>query len=165
MYDSVDLRKILRLKLPKHAFFRGETSIFSKKGPFSKTLLGPKRDPFVRQNFKCRPLCKAIFRQTMYLSSGTYAYTVYRENPPPPPPRYSFHPKCPVSVRFHSGSPLVAFCFGLYRRGPFALFADINNPKNYDVKTILLMINPFRILCVHKPSIQIQQLHVLEHDH
>ncbi len=63
--NSVDLRKILHFKLPKHAFFRGETSIFSKKGPFCKELLGPKRDPFVRQNFKCGPLCKAIFRQTI----------------------------------------------------------------------------------------------------
>ncbi len=63
MYDSVDLRKILCLKLEKHAFFRGETSIFTKKGPFCKALLGPKGDPFVRQNFKCGPLC--IFCQTM----------------------------------------------------------------------------------------------------
>ncbi len=57
MYDSLDLRKILHLKLAKHAFFRGETSIFSKIGPFCKAILGPKRDPFVRQNFKCGPLC------------------------------------------------------------------------------------------------------------
>ncbi len=46
------------------------------------------------------------------------------------------------------------FCFGSYRRGPFALFAGINNPRNYDIKAILLMINPFRKLCVHKPRIQ-----------
>ncbi len=52
MYDSLDFLKILRLKLAKHSFFRGETSIFSKKGPFCKALLAPKRDPFVRQNFK-----------------------------------------------------------------------------------------------------------------
>ncbi len=65
MYDSLDLQKILRLKLAKHAFFRGETSIFRNKGPFYKALLGPKRDPFVRQNLKCGPLCKAIFRQTI----------------------------------------------------------------------------------------------------
>ncbi len=65
MYDSVDYQKILRLKLAKHTFFRGETSIFCKKGPFCKALLDPKRDPFVRQNFTCGPLCKAIFRQAI----------------------------------------------------------------------------------------------------
>ena len=30
MYDSVDLQKILRLKLGKYAFFRGETSLHSQ---------------------------------------------------------------------------------------------------------------------------------------
>ncbi len=43
----------LRIQQQQHW---GETSIFSKKGPFCKALLGPKRDPFVRQNFKCGPL-------------------------------------------------------------------------------------------------------------
>ncbi len=39
MHDSVDF---LRLQLTKHAIFRGETLIFSKKAPFCKALLGPK---------------------------------------------------------------------------------------------------------------------------
>ncbi len=53
MYDSEDFRKFLPLKSAKHAFLRGET------GPCCKALLRLKRDPFVRQNFKSRPLCKA----------------------------------------------------------------------------------------------------------
>ena len=36
-------------------------------------------------------------------------------------------------------------CFGVYRRGPFALFAGINKPQNYIVKAILLMINPLKL--------------------
>ncbi len=62
MCDSVDLRKL--------AFFRGETSNFSKKGPFCKALLGPKRNPFISQNVKSGPLCKAFFVKP-YLSSDT----------------------------------------------------------------------------------------------
>ena len=41
-----------------------------------------------------------------------------------------------------------ALCFGSYKRGPFALFAGRNNLRNYDIKAILLMINPLRKLCV-----------------
>ncbi len=76
MYDSVDLRIILPFKLAKHAFFRGETSIFSEKGPFCKALLGPQRDPFVRQNFKYGPLCKAIFRQIIPVKWHIRVYPV-----------------------------------------------------------------------------------------
>ncbi len=37
MYDSVDLPKNLRLNMPKHAFFRGETSILpTRETQFSK---------------------------------------------------------------------------------------------------------------------------------
>ena len=84
MYDSVDLRKILRMKLAKYAFFRDETSIFSKKGPFCKALLGPKREPFVRQNFKCGPLCKVIFRETIPVKWNILVYRVQGEPPPFP---------------------------------------------------------------------------------
>ncbi len=76
MYDSLDLRKIFHLKLVKHAFFWSETSIFTKKGPFCKALLGPKRDPFVRQNFKSGPLCKAIFNQTIPVKWHVRVYRV-----------------------------------------------------------------------------------------
>ena len=81
MYDSVDLLKILRLKLAKYAFFRGETSIFGKKGPFCKTLLRPKRDPYVRQNFKCGPLCKATFCKTIPVKWHIRIYRVLGEPP------------------------------------------------------------------------------------
>ncbi len=33
MYDSEDFRKSLPLKSPRHAYFRDETSIFTRKGP------------------------------------------------------------------------------------------------------------------------------------
>ena len=46
----------------------------------------------------------------------------------------------PLPQRSHIGR-----CFGFYERGPFALFADINEPQNYDVKAILLMINPMKL--------------------
>ncbi len=40
------------LKLARRVFFGGVISIWGRKGPFCMALLGPQRDPFVRQNVK-----------------------------------------------------------------------------------------------------------------
>ncbi len=67
MYDSVDsVEKKLRLKLPKRAFFRGETSIFSKKGPFCKALLGSKKGPF------CKAKESRATSACLYRTSGRF---------------------------------------------------------------------------------------------
>ncbi len=76
MYDSEDFRKFSPLKSAKHAFFRGETSILTRKGPCCKALLRPKRDPFVRQNLKSKPLCKAKFSKTHPLKWHIRVYPV-----------------------------------------------------------------------------------------
>ena len=56
-----------------------------------------------------------------------------------------------VSSTWYSQTPGL-LAFWSYDRGPFALFADNNEPLNYIIKAILLMINP---ICVYKPRIHI----------
>ena len=64
MHGSVHLRKFFSLTLAKHAFFRGESLTFGRNRPSCKAFLGRKRHPFVRQNIKSGPSCKAKFSRT-----------------------------------------------------------------------------------------------------
>ena len=82
MYDSVHLGKFFNLILAKHAFFRGETSISGRNRPCCKAFWGPKRNPFVRQNVKSGPLCKAKFSRTHPLKWHTRSIPGIGSTPP-----------------------------------------------------------------------------------
>ena len=82
MYDLAQLRKCLHFKFAKIAYFTGETLIFSWKGPLCKTLFWSKGDPFVRQNFKNGPFCKAKFSQTHPVKWHTHSILCIGRTPP-----------------------------------------------------------------------------------
>ncbi len=85
-YDFVFLGKFFNLTLAKHAFLRGETLISGRNKPCCKAFWGPKRHPFVRQNVKSGPFCKAKFSGTHPLKWHTRSIPVIGRPPPPPGP-------------------------------------------------------------------------------
>ncbi len=67
------MRKFFNLTLAKHAFFRGETYISGRNGPYFKAFFGPIRHPFVRQNVKNAAFCKAKVSRTHPLKLHTHS--------------------------------------------------------------------------------------------
>ena len=84
------LRKFFNLALAKYAFFRGETLISGRNRPYCKAILWPKRHPFVRQNVKSGPFCKAKFSQTHPLRWHTRNIPGIGRTPPGQPRNCQF---------------------------------------------------------------------------
>ena len=68
--------------MAKHAIFRGETLISVRNRPCCKAFWGPKRHPFLRQNIKSGPFCKAKLSRTHPLKWHTHSIPGIGRIPP-----------------------------------------------------------------------------------